>query len=166
MAADEERRDRLVVRKVIPAPREEVFAAWIDPESLRDWMCPGDMLTADAQIDARVGGAFRIVMKDATRAVHHTGEYLILEPPSKLVFTWISNSTGNRPTLATVELFEHGDACEVVLTHDRFVDPDEVRRHTRGWQHPRQTGGPVCAARRHGAMRPASRCEVRRIPGR
>lgn len=33
----------------------------------------------------------------------------------------------------TVELFEHGDACEVVLTHDRFVDPDEVRRHTRGW---------------------------------
>jgi len=45
MAAGEERRDRLVVRKVIQASREEVFAAWINPESMRDWMCPGDTVT-------------------------------------------------------------------------------------------------------------------------
>lgn len=134
MAADEERRDRLVLRKIIPASREEVFAAWIDPESLRDWMCPGDIVTAEAEIDVRVGGKFRIIMKNPTRAVDHTGEYLVLEPPSKLVFTWISNSTGNRPTLVTVELFERGgDSCELILTHDRFIDIEEVRRHTRGW---------------------------------
>ena len=33
----------------------------------------------------------------------------------------------------SVELFQRGDACEGVLTHDRFVEPDEVRRHIRGW---------------------------------
>lgn len=133
MAADEERRDRLVVRKLLRVPREEVFAAWIDPESLRHWMCPGEMTSAEAHLDARVGGTFRIVMKSPTRAVDHTGEYLVIEPPSKLVFTWISNSTGNRPTLVTVELLEREDGCEVVLTHDRFTDAEEVRRHTRGW---------------------------------
>ena len=134
MATDEERRDRLVLRKIIPASREEVFAAWIDPESLRNWMCPGDILTAEAETDPRVGGTFRSVMKSPTRAIDHTGEYLVLEPPSKLVFTWISNSTGNRPTLVTVELVERGGgSCELILTHDRFIDIEEVRRHTRGW---------------------------------
>ncbi len=38
MATGEERQDMLVVRRVIRASREEVFAAWIDPESMRDWM--------------------------------------------------------------------------------------------------------------------------------
>jgi uncharacterized protein YndB with AHSA1/START domain len=71
-----ERPDTLVVRKTIPASREEVFAAWIDPDSLRHWMCPGDILTAEAELDPRVGGAYRIVMKGRTGDYDHTGEYL------------------------------------------------------------------------------------------
>lgn len=126
-------RDRLVVRKIIPASREEVFAAWIDPESIRDWMCPGETVTAEARLDPRVGGSYRIVMKSPTREVDHTGEYLVVEPPAKLVFTWISNSTGNQPTLVTVELFERGGACELVLTHERFTNAEAVRRHQGGW---------------------------------
>ena len=47
---------RLVIRRTIPATREEVFGAWTDPESLRYWMCPGDILEAEAQLDVRVGG--------------------------------------------------------------------------------------------------------------
>ena len=61
--AEEERPDRLVVRRVMPATRGEVFAAWTDPASIRDWMCPGDTLTAEAELDLRVGGAYRVVMK-------------------------------------------------------------------------------------------------------
>ena len=133
MAADQEPRDRLVIRKVIPAPREEVFAAWIDPESIRDWMCPGDTVTAEARLDPRVGGSYRIVMKSPTREYNHTGEYLVVEPPAKLVFTWVSNSTGNQPTLVTVELFARGGACELVLTHERFTNAEAVRRHQGGW---------------------------------
>jgi len=133
MAAGEERRDRLVVRKVIQASREEVFAAWINPESMRDWMCPGDTVTAEAQLDPRVGGSFRIVMKSPAREVDHTGEYLVVEPPSTLAFTWVSSNTGNHPTLVTVELFDRGNACELVLTHERFANADAVRRHKSGW---------------------------------
>ena len=35
----EETDDRLVIRKLIPASREEVFAAWSDPAGMRYWMC-------------------------------------------------------------------------------------------------------------------------------
>lgn len=72
-------------------------------------------------------------MKMPGRVVDHTGEYVIVEPPSKLVFTWISASTGHRPTLVTVELLERGGACELVLTHERFTDPEQVGRHHSGW---------------------------------
>lgn len=130
MTAEEERPDRLVVRKVIPASREEVFAAWIDPESIRHWMCPGDTLTAEAQLDPRVGGMNRIVMKSQTSAVDHTGEYLVVDPPSKLVFTWMSKGTD---TIVTVELFPRGDQCELVLTHERFPNADAVQRRRGGW---------------------------------
>jgi uncharacterized protein YndB with AHSA1/START domain len=133
MPTGEERPDRLVIRKVIPASREEVFSAWTDPESLRHWMCPGDNITAEARLDPRVGGSYRIVMKSPAGEYDHTGEYLVIEPPSKLVFTWFSKSTGNRPTLVTVELLARGDQCELVLTHERLPHPDEVRRHERGW---------------------------------
>lgn len=126
-------RDTLVVRKIIPAPREEVFAAWLDPESIRHWMCPGQILEAEAEIDPRVGGAYRIVMKDGTRVYEHTGEYRVIEPPSKLVFTWISKSTDLRPTLVTVEFLERGDECELILTRERLPSPEALRRHEGGW---------------------------------
>ena len=126
-------RDTLVVRRIIPAPREHVFAAWLDPESIRHWMCPGQILEAEAEIDPRVGGAFRITMKDATRAIEHTGEYRIIEPPSKLVFTWISSSTDLQPTLVTVELLARGDQCELVLTHERLPSSEALRLHEGGW---------------------------------
>ncbi len=133
MAAGEEHPDRLVVRKVIPAPREVVFAAWTDPESIKHWMCPGDIVAAEARLDPRVGGSYRIVMKGPIRDYEHTGEYLAVEPPSKLVFTWVSNGTANQPTLVTVELFERGEGCELVLTHERFLTADAVRHHQGGW---------------------------------
>jgi uncharacterized protein YndB with AHSA1/START domain len=128
-----EENSRLVVRKVIPASREEVFAAWTDPESIKLWMCPGDTAWTDAELDVRVGGAYRIVMKGGREDVEHTGEYRLVDPPSKLVFTWISKYTGNQPTLVTVELFERGGHCELVLTHEGFSTSAAVKQHQGGW---------------------------------
>jgi uncharacterized protein YndB with AHSA1/START domain len=123
----------LVIRKMIAAPREKVFAAWLDPESMKYWMCPGHILSAEAQIDPRVGGKFRILMKGENQDYDHTGEYLVLDPPSKLVFTWISKGTDDQPTRVTVELFDRGGECELVLTHERFPRAEAVEEHRRGW---------------------------------
>lgn len=128
-----ERTNALVIRRMLAATRERVFAAWIDPDSMREWMCPGHTQSTEARLDPRVGGSFRIVMKGKDQDHEHTGEYLVVDPPSKLVFTWISKGTDNQPTRVTVELLDRGKQCELVLTHERFPTPEKVEDHKRGW---------------------------------
>jgi uncharacterized protein YndB with AHSA1/START domain len=119
---------------MIPASREKVFAAWTDPESMRTWMCPGDIQTADVTMDLRVGGALRIVMRSATQTFEHWGEFTVIEPPSRLAFTWIAAATDKAHTLVTVELREMGpEATELLLTHERFPRPEVREQYRGGW---------------------------------
>ena len=133
MTADARESGKLVLRRVLPASRERVFAAWTDAESMREWMCPGDIVSAEAHLDPRVGGLYRIVMRDRAGAYEHTGEYLVVEPPARLVFTWIAKSTGGRPTLVTIELSPHEDGCELVLTHEQLPEGEVLDRYRGGW---------------------------------
>jgi uncharacterized protein YndB with AHSA1/START domain len=121
----------LVVRRLLPASRERVFAAWLDPASLGRFMCPGAKTSATVTVEPRVGGRFRIVMHGAGDFEHH-GEYLIVDPPSMLSFTWISEATQAQPTIVTVELFDRGGQTELVLTH-RQLPPAQIDPHTKGW---------------------------------
>ena len=52
----------IVQERVLPAPPPIVFAAWSDAASLRQWMCPGEIERAEAEVDFRVGGCFRVVI--------------------------------------------------------------------------------------------------------
>jgi len=125
----------LVVKRVLPVPREKVFAAWLDPASLAQWMRPGTVSAATVEVDPRVGGKFRIVMhreRDAGGDVEHWGEYLAIEPPIRLSFTWISVNTDRRPSVVTIELAEHGTGTELTLTH-RQLPANQVDGHRRGW---------------------------------
>lgn len=124
--------DALVVRRVLRVPRERVFAAWLDPALMTRWMCPGDTHSASVELDPRVGGKFRIVMHHGRGDAEHWGEFLAIEPPARLSFTWISASTLRQPTLVTVELFERGVETELVLTHRR-LPPDKIEAHRKGW---------------------------------
>ena len=123
----------LVVKKQIAASCEEVFDAWTDPMSLMEFMKPGGMQRVDAQVDARVGGKFRIDMVGAASTTVHTGEYLAIDRPRLLKFTWISKHTDNRPSVVTIELTPRGAAkCELVLTHTGLPE-SQVKAHTDGW---------------------------------
>ena len=124
--------DPLVVRRVLRVPRERVFAAWLDAALMARWMCPGDTRSATVELDPRVGGKFRIVMHHGRGEAEHWGEYLAIEPPSRLSFTWVSASTDRKPTVVTVELFARGADTELVLTHRR-LPPDKVEAHREGW---------------------------------
>ena len=134
MTAGGESAEELVVRRLIPVPREQVFAAWLDPASLALWMGPGGhIVRATAEVDPRVGGAFRITMIEADDTGHeHRGEYLAIEPPSLLSFTWISASTDGKPSTVTVELREQGTSTELTLTHRR-LPASKVEGHRKGW---------------------------------
>lgn len=122
---------RVEVRRRMPATRDIVFDAWTDPEGLRHWMCPGDVISAEATMDLRVGGNFRLVMKSPTAEHVHTGTYQVVDRPAKLVFTW---TAGNQPqTLVTVEFLDRGQETELVLVHEGFTQSDIAQRYQGGW---------------------------------
>jgi len=126
-------RHRIQVRRRIPAPREVVYEAWTDPEGLREWMCPGDVIAAEATLDVRVGGSFRITMRSKERVHEHVGTYQIVEPPAKLSFTWSGLDNPNEITLVTVEFIPHGAESELVITHERFTKANIAQRYEMGW---------------------------------
>jgi uncharacterized protein YndB with AHSA1/START domain len=125
---------RLVVRKRLPASREEVFAAWTDAEGMRAWMRPGPTHEARVTLDVRVGGQYRIDMIGQGQTFVHTGEYLEIDPPARLVFTWISEGTEQRASIVTIELEARGaDETELVLTHEALPSAQSAEAHRGGW---------------------------------
>jgi uncharacterized protein YndB with AHSA1/START domain len=110
-----------------------VYEAWTDPEGLREWMRPGDVISAEATLDVRVGGSFRITMRSKERVHEHVGTYQIVEPPAKLSFTWSGLDNPNEITLVTVEFIPQGAESELVITHERFTKADIAQRYEMGW---------------------------------
>ena len=80
----------LKITKELPAPREDVFAAWTNPDHLKEWISPTGHGATVPLLEARKGGQYRIDMHGDSETYVHTGEYLEFRPPGKLVVTWIS----------------------------------------------------------------------------
>lgn len=134
----------VVVRRILPLPRAQVFAAWLDPVSQAQWMLPGDVTSATIECDPRVGGTFRIVMEHGRPNGEHWGEYLTIDPPSLLSFTWISVNTNFLPTIVTIEFHEHDSGTELILTH-RGLPPEKLAPHEKGWSDIVRKSGEVLA---------------------
>lgn len=142
----------LQVRRIFRAPREEVFRAWTDPELLRQWLHGAVGNSPHAEVDARVGGEFRIAMTargakllarllrdESGELVHLIGRYEEIKPPERLVFTmgWEDFPTFRVPrdsTTVTVEFNEVGEETEVVLTHERQPSRRARAMHWIGWK--------------------------------
>jgi uncharacterized protein YndB with AHSA1/START domain len=118
---------------MLPAACEEVFDAWLDPEGMQQWMRPGPVVNCDVTLEPRVGGHFRIVMTAPNMKYVNTGEFRVLERPSKLEFTWVSPRWDFQETLVTIELFPRETRCELVLTHQRFPAGHSVPQLEKGW---------------------------------
>lgn len=118
------------IRMQLKASRERVFAVWTEPELLVRWWGPG----AEAEVDLRVGGRFRLSMQFDWGAMVAVGEYREIVPPERLVFTfsWEGDPTGEE-TLVTVLLQEVEEGTELTLTHEGFTDAAVAENHRAGW---------------------------------
>lgn len=128
---------RIELRRTIPRPAWEVFAAWTTPDCLAGWICPGGA-GARVRADIRVGGRFHIDMLGPNGEVWpHTGEYLEVDPPRRLAFTWVSPGANGCPASlsagVTLDFHDLGEATELVLAHFGFPDAASHRDHVVGW---------------------------------
>jgi uncharacterized protein YndB with AHSA1/START domain len=124
----------LTLKRRLNAKPEKVYAAWTDPQHLGRWFGPDRVESVHAEIDARAGGRFRIVMRTADGEEHGVGGvYREVVPDEKLVFTWAWRSTPERESLVTVTLRPDGDGTLLTLTHEQFFDEEARDRHHGGW---------------------------------
>lgn len=127
-------RPSLMIKRRLKAPPAKVFAAWTTPDLLMRWFGPDGIENVTADCDARVGGAFRIVMRAPDGEMHEvSGVYREVDPPEKLVFSWAWRTTPERQSLVTVLIKSEGDGALLTLMHEQFADEAARDRHSQGW---------------------------------
>ena len=78
----------LVMERIVDVPPDLVWLAWTSPEHLTQWFCPRPWMTPACDIDLRLGGKFRTVMRGPEgQAQDNTGCDLEVIAPSRLVWT-------------------------------------------------------------------------------
>jgi uncharacterized protein YndB with AHSA1/START domain len=121
------------VTRTLPVSPAQVFAAWTDPDHLKRWLCPEPGSVGDAQCDPVVGGGYRLVMLFPSGATEVSGEYLVVDRPRRLVFTWRPGSDPDHETTVSVELRAAGRGTEMTITHERAVDGRHRKALAAGW---------------------------------
>lgn len=122
-----------MVRRFGASP-SQVYAAWTQPDALARWWGPHHTRVESAEVEARVGGRFRVVLVEDNGARHEvSGTYSEVEPGRKLVFSWAWAGAPERGSRVTVTFRPVPEGTELTLVHDRFADADTSIRHRRGW---------------------------------
>lgn len=115
-------------------PAETLFDAWLDPQVARRFLFAtptGEMIRAD--VDARVGGRFAFVDRRPDMGdVLHEGEYLEIDRPRRLLFTFAVPQFNPASTTVALNIEPVKGGCEVTLTHSG-VRPEWAERTQEGW---------------------------------
>ena len=125
---------KLEISRMIPAPREKLFDAWLDPKMLARFMTPGpDMTVPHAETDPREGGRFLVVMRAGTQDLPHAGTYKVIDRPNRLAFTWESPMSPVEGSTVTIDFEEAPGGTNLRLTHVRFPTEESRDNHKAGW---------------------------------
>jgi uncharacterized protein YndB with AHSA1/START domain len=127
----------LRMERAFAAPAQRVFDAFTSEEVMRRWWhASPDWETPEASVDLRVGGRVRVVMRDPDTEARYggEGEYVEIDPPRRLAFTWVWDDDRHRLVqLIEIEFEESGGVTTVHFTHHNLWDEDTVASHEEGW---------------------------------
>ena len=121
------------IERTFAASAEDVFDAWTSPEVMRRWFhCRADWETPEAEVDLRVGGKVRVVMRqpDGTEAGAQ-GEYTLIDRPRRLVMTWTFDDDHTNQQLLELTFAESEGSTSVLLIN-RAISTD-ARREGQEW---------------------------------
>jgi len=116
---------KVSVTKKFPVPAERVYDAWLSPEWIGRWMygpAVRDERVVRLGLEPRVGGRFSFVVDRQGTEVDHVGEYLELDRPRLLVFTWATRDALPDTSRVVVEIVPCEGGCELTLTHVMGAD--------------------------------------------
>ena len=120
----------------LEAPREQVFRMLTEPAELARWWGPAGFTTPAVELDLGEAKRYRLTMQPpAGEAFHLSGEFLDVEPPARLVYTfrWDEPDPDDRETLVTLSLTPAGDFTRLSLTQGDFATEERLALHRDGW---------------------------------
>jgi uncharacterized protein YndB with AHSA1/START domain len=119
----------VTVTRTIPAPAEEVFDVWIDPESPGGPWFGADRVILNPVVD----GLFYLAVKHEGRIWPHYGRFVRIDRPDLVEYTWVSVATKGVESVVAVTFTARGAQTEVTLKHTGVPDDDLGRQHKDGW---------------------------------
>lgn len=123
------------IERTFPAAAEEVFDAWTNPEVMRRWfhVFP-DWETPEAEVDLRVGGSVRVVMRGPDgREAGMGGEYRVVDRPRRLVMTWTFDDHPSDEQLIELTFTESDGSTTVVMVNSRISTEERRESQDSGW---------------------------------
>ncbi|HJR19281.1 MAG TPA: SRPBCC domain-containing protein [Actinomycetota bacterium] len=130
MPGTEQRTDVVVREVTIDASPETIFPFFTEPEKMLRWK------GIEADLDPQPGGVYRVVVTPRNTA---RGEYVTIEPNSRVVFTWGWEDPNSpvQPGTSTVEITLRPEGAKTVvrLEHRDFPSSEAATAHVEGWDH-------------------------------
>ncbi len=124
-----------LVRRIRARP-DIVFEALTTAEGIAQWWGPDAGPVLLAQMEARIGGRFRVRFRRLEGTEHESsGEIVELEPPRRLAMTWrwLGGEEDPDESLLSFDLRAVDGGTELTLTHARLHDAETQRSHSEGW---------------------------------
>jgi uncharacterized protein YndB with AHSA1/START domain len=113
----------------IDASPETVWEFLVDPEKLMRWK------GINADLETQPGGIFRCEVIPGHIA---RGEYVEIDKPNKLVFTWGWDGSEDVPpgsSTIVIELASDGDGTSLRFVHKDLPNAEAIASHAHGWDH-------------------------------
>ena len=126
----------LLLKSVLPFPREVVYRALTDQVQLAKWWGPRGFTAPRVEFDPRVGGSYRIAMQPPDGDLFQlSGEFREVDPPARLTYTfrWHPPDPRDRETAVTLSLRDQGERTELLLTQGEFATEERFALHEEGW---------------------------------
>ncbi|QTL02718.1 SRPBCC domain-containing protein [Aquabacter sp. L1I39] len=121
------------VERLILAPPERVFDAFLDPAFIPLWFAPGLGPMTRVEVEARPGGRFHLDQRRETGIVAHSGTYEVIDRPRQLVFTWEVEGSGGISQVS-LDFAPHKGGTLVCVTHALGAGFEPyVERTEGGW---------------------------------
>jgi uncharacterized protein YndB with AHSA1/START domain len=123
------------IERSFDAPAEDVFDAWTSEEVIGRWFKPAEgWLEAEAEVDLRVGGRIRVVMRSPDgEPVGARGEYTLIERPHRLAFTWTFDDYPTNQQMIELEFTERGGVTTVLFVNTDISDEERRASQYDGW---------------------------------
>ncbi len=111
----------------VPGAPDRVFRYFTDASLLEQWWAER------ATTDPRTDGEYELAWPGQGRRL--LGQYLVVEPGERLVFTWAFAHEALKPPTVDIQFLPIAEGTQLIIEHTHGDDPDERQSYIDGWRY-------------------------------